>query len=49
MLPLITDRFDCDVMRDIYDAIEAEYDYSLTNLEDTTSSTNAALPVSKVV
>lgn len=33
----ITDRFDCDVMRDIYDAIESEY-ATINFPEDVTSS-----------
>lgn len=44
----ITDRFDCDIMRDIYEEIESEYGAFLPD-SDNASANSGDLPVSKVV
>lgn len=44
----ITDRFDCDVMRDIYDEIESEYSSLLPDSAEASAS-SGDLPVSKAV
>lgn len=44
----ITDRFDCDIMRDIYEEIESEYDEILPD-PDEASASSGDLPVSKAV
>ena len=44
----ITDRFDCEIMRDIYEEIKSEYSTLLPD-SDETSASSGDLPISKAV